>query len=224
MNSESRIKNILSKLILISTALYIAACAPVPELKLENLDTAKKLVQEYYEGGQFDKECKEIFDNAVEQIEKLPLTQKSVVIFDVDETVLSNYNNTKEIGFGYIREYWHKGILKADEPAIKESKKFYDWLISKNIHVIFLTGRYQEVYEATIKNLVNRGFTKFDTLIVRSNEEKSIPAAEFKTRKREEIVARGYNVIASVGDQWSDLVGGNAGIKIKLPNYLYLID
>jgi predicted secreted acid phosphatase len=90
--------------------------------------------------------------------------------------------------------------------------------------VIFLTGRYQEVYEATIKNLVNRGFTKFDTLIVRSNEEKSIPAAEFKTRKREEIVARGYNVIASVGDQWSDLVGGNAGIKIKLPNYLYLID
>ncbi len=224
MISERRIKNILSKLILLFAALLMAACSSTQELKLENLDTAKKLVENYYEGGQFDKECKEIFNNAIDQIEKLPLQDKSVVIFDVDETVLSNYNNTKEIGFGYIREYWHKGILKADEPAIPESKKFYDWLVSKNIRVIFLTGRYSEVYEATIKNLVDRGFTKFDTLIVRSEEEKSIPAAEFKARKREEIVARGYNVIASVGDQWSDLVGGNVGIKIKLPNYLYLID
>ena len=102
MISERRIKNILSKLILLFAALLMAACSSTQELKLENLDTAKKLVENYYEGGQFDKECKEIFNNAIDQIEKLPLQDKSVVIFDVDETVLSNYNNTKEIGFGYI--------------------------------------------------------------------------------------------------------------------------
>ena len=224
MISERRIKNRFSKLILMFAALFMAACSSTQELKLENLDTAKKLVENYYEGGQFDKECKEIFNNAIDQIEKLTLQDKSVVIFDIDETVLSNYNNTKEIGFGYIREYWHKGVLRADEPAIPESKKFYDWVISKNIKVVFLSGRYSEVRDATIKNLIAAGFAKFDTLIVRNIDEKNISAAEFKTQKRAELAAKGYNIIASVGDQWSDLVGGNVGIKIKLPNYLYLID
>jgi len=37
-------------------------------------------------------------------------------------------------------------------------------------------------------------------------------------------VKKGYEIIANIGDQWSDLVGGNSGYKIKLPNYLYLID
>ncbi len=203
---------------------YFTGCSSSEKLSLQNLDTAKKLVQNYYESGEFDKECKLIFDDAKSQIEKLTLDKNSAVIFDVDETALSNYNSTKEIGFGYVRELWHNGILKADEPAIPETKKFYNWLISKNIKVIFLTGRYEEVREATIKNLIYAGYTKFDTLIVRNSQESKIPAAEFKPAKRNELVEKGYNIIASVGDQWSDLVGGNSGIKIKLPNYLYLID
>jgi acid phosphatase len=215
---------IIRIVIIVIAALYFAGCNSSNDAVLQNLDTAKKLVQNYYESGEFDKECKLLFDDAKSQIEKLTLDKNSAVIFDVDETALSNYNNTKEIGFGYVREHWHNGILKADEPAIPETKKFYDWLISKNIRVIFLTGRYDEVREATIQNLIYTGYTKFDTLIVRNYQESKIPAAEFKPAKRNELVEKGYNIIACVGDQWSDLVGGNTGIKIKLPNYLYLID
>ena len=121
-------------------------------------------------------------------------------------------------------ELWHQWLIKADAPAIPQTKRLYDWLVSKNIKVIFVTGRYQEVKEATRKNLLEQGYIKYDTLIVRQPVEHNIPAAEFKALKRDELVKKGYKIIASIGDQWSDLVGGNAGIKIKLPNYLYLID
>lgn len=202
----------------------IISCSSSEIFQLQNLDISKKLVENYYESGQFDTECKDVYDDAIKQIEKLSLPQNAAVVFDVDETVLSNYNNTKSISFGYVQDIWHNDILHADEPTIPQTKIFYNWLISKNIKIIFLTGRYQEIYEATKKNLITTGFSQYDTLIVRNADEIKMPAAKYKIQKRHELVKKGYNIIACVGDQWSDLEGDNTGIKIKLPNYLYLID
>ncbi len=203
--------------------LLFTACSS-GSYELLNLDTAKKLVAEYYEKGKYDKECAEVFLKGKEEIEKLQLTGKSLVVFDVDETALSNYNHTKQMGFGYNQKNWMEWLNQADATAIKETIAFYNWLLSKNIKIAFLTGRSKQSYESTKKNLINVGYTSFDTLIVRDTDNHTAVAAEFKPQKREELVKAGYQIIACVGDQWSDLVGGNTGIKIKLPNYLYLID
>ena len=221
---ERRINSVKFILIFAAALLIFTGCSTHQQFVLENLDTAKKLVQNYYESGQFDNGCREVIDDAISKIEQLKLDDKSAVVFDVDETALSNYQHTKEIGFGFVSSLWHDWMLKADGTAIPQTKRFYDWLVSKNIKVIFVTGRYQEVKEVTRRNLINQGYTKFDTLIVRQPREQKIPAAEYKAQKRDELTKEGYKIIASIGDQWSDLVGGNAGIKIKLPNYLYLID
>jgi hypothetical protein len=61
-------------------------------------------------------------------------------------------------------------------------------------------------------------------VIVRKDTERNLSAAEFKSAKRKELTLNGYNIIANIGDQSSDLYGGNSGYKIKLPNYLYVID
>lgn len=209
---------------LLVITLFFYNCGSTNRQELLNLDDAKVLVQNYYESGTFDAECKEIIDSAISQIEKLTLRDTSAVIFDIDETALSNYNHTKEIGFGYKYELWSEWLKRADADAIKQTKRFYDWLISKKIKVIFLTGRTENERKATVKNLHLRGYTNYDTLIVRNSGEIKIPAAEFKAIKRKELVNKGYKIIANIGDQWSDLVGGNSGVKIKLPNYLYIID
>jgi acid phosphatase len=218
------INNFVPAILFTPAFVLVVSCSSSEIFQLQNLDISKKLVENYYESGQFDAECKDVYDDAVKQIERLSLPKNTAVVFDIDETVLSNYNSTKSIGFGYVYEIWHNEIINAEEPAIPQTKIFYDWLISKNIKIIFLTGRYRKIYEATKKNLITKGFSRFDTLIVRNTNEMKIPAAEYKTQKRDELVKKGYNVIACVGDQWSDLEGGNTGIKIKLPNYLYLID
>lgn len=203
-------------------ALFISGCAS--DLRVINLSKAKKMVQNYYESGEFDRESRNIIDNAINYIDRITLKDKSAVIFDVDETALSNYQITKETGFGFIPKQSEEWQLKGVADALPQTKRFYDYLISKNIHVIFMTGRQNNFWNATRKNLIEKGFSKFDTLIVRDINEKDLPAAEFKSFKRDWLVRRGYDIIASVGDQLSDFAGGNTGYKIKLPNYLYLID
>jgi len=212
-----------------STTLYfflvMTACTSTESnYQITNLAEAKKAVQDYYESGKYDRECSKIINDAIERLNKVMVSDKSAVVFDVDETALSNYEQTKSIGFGYIYKLWYDFIQEGKAPAIKETKRFYNYLVSRKIHVIFLTGRFQEMYESTKRNLVEQGYTKFDTLIIRSNDERKVSAAEFKSRKREELIRKGYDIIACIGDQWSDLSGCNTGYKIKLPNYLYSID
>jgi len=217
-------RNLISLHIIITTLLFVGCTTTDSTLKVMNLGAAKNAVQSYYESGEFDRECAKVIDNAINQIERINLTGKHAVVFDIDETALSNYEYTKEIGFGYIPKLWNEWQQKGIAPAIKETKRFYDYLVSKNIHIIFLSGRPVEVRDTTNRNLIEQGYTKFDVLIIRSNSELKIPAAEWKATKRQELTTKGYNIIAAIGDQWSDLVGGNAGIKIKLPSYLYLLD
>ncbi|TSA30380.1 MAG: hypothetical protein D4R68_00865 [Ignavibacteriales bacterium] len=195
--------------IILAALLFISCTSTNPTLQIMNLGAAKNAVQAYYESGAFDRECSRIIDDAIDQIDGINLSGKSAVVFDIDETALSNYEYTKEIGFGYVYKLWNEWQQKGIAPAIKDTKRFYDYLVLKNIHVIFITGRYAEVGEATKRNLIEQGYVKFDTLIIRSDSERKILAAEWKAAKREELVSKGYNIIACIGDQWSDLVGGN---------------
>jgi acid phosphatase len=200
---------------------FIAGCSPS---EIINLDTAKKLVQDYYEKGDYDNECEKIINEAEKEILNLAPDTGSTVIFDVDDTVLSNYEYTKQLGFGYNHTTYMDWVNNSRFKVIPKTKAFYDRLLTKKIRIVFLTGRYSEAYSGTRKNLIDAGFTKFDTLIVRSINEKKLPAAEYKSAKREELTGKGYNIIASIGDQASDLKGKFVGIKVKLPNYLYGIE
>ena len=79
-------------------------------------------------------------------------------------------------------------------------------------------------YEVTYGNLVKEGYITFDTLITQREHEYKLKAAEFKSAKRTELTEKGYDIIGTVGDQWSDLEGEYHGIQVKIPNYLYLIE
>lgn len=210
--------------VIILSFLFTNCTSTDPTLQIMNLDAAKKLVQNYYESGEFEKESEIIINDAINVIDKINRKDKSVVVFDVDETALSNYAFTKEIGFGFIPKLWDEWQLKGIAEVMPQTKRFYDYLVSKNINVVFLTGRPKNVLAATHRNLIEKGFVKFDTLIVRKSNENKMLATEFKSQKRNELVKNGYDIIACIGDQWSDLTGGNTGYKIKLPNYLYLLD
>ena len=51
-----------------------------------------------------------------------------------------------------------------------------------------------------------------------------MPTIAYKSGERRKIVAGGYRIIMSLGDQWSDLLGDpQADISIKLPNPFYFI-
>ena len=55
-------------------------------------------------------------------------------------------------------------------------------------------------------------------------DETKMKAKDFKSGKRVWLTEQGYDIVGTVGDQWSDLEGEYHGIQIKIPNYLYLIE
>ena len=218
-----KFKNILKNVGIISILVLLSGCwnecsPPV------NLTVAKQAVERYYESGCYKKDLSEIVAKTLKHFESVSAENNATVIFDIDDTLLSDYADVKEISFGYIPKLSHKWIMEADAPVIQETKKLYDYLVGKGFKIIFMTGRKFDEYDATIKNLKREGLTTFEKLIVRQKHEVNISAKAYKSGNRKQLTEQGYNIVGCIGDQQSDLDGGYAGYAVKLPNYKYLVE
>ena len=208
------------KLILFLSLTLFFACEQ--NEKPVNLTIAREDVQHYYESGKFDEELNKVIEKAKKEFDKVEFKNNSVIIFDVDETALNNYELAKEMGFGYVYAINKKWNAEMKSPAINQVKELYDYLLSKGAKIIFLTGRNFPEYDVTYKNLIRDGYIEFDTLITQIGDEKKMKNREFKSLKRVWLTEQGYDIVGTVGDQWGDLEGEYHGIQVKIPNYLYL--
>jgi predicted secreted acid phosphatase len=161
----------VKKLLLIIIPLFFIGCSSSPELI--NMDMAKAAVQNYYEKGQYDAEMKEIIDDTIDKLSKMNFTDKSLAVFDIDETILSNYPHTKEIGYGFNWKLWNEWLLQADAPVIPQTKRLYDWLIDNGVNVVFITGRQYEVREATVKNPRNYSICRCNNPLTKDKQNVS---------------------------------------------------
>ncbi len=209
----------LKILFVLAFAFIVQSCATTPI----NLGIAKEELIKYHDSGRYDKDVAAAVNKAIEEFKSIKVKNNSLVVFDIDETSLSNYEINKELDFGYVKDLWNKWIQTAKAPAIKDVRKLYNYLIDRGVKVAFVTGRYSYQYNATYKNLVDAGYKNFDTLIVRTNNEDSLTAEQYKSKIRTELTQKGYDIIGVVGDQYSDLNGPDHGIQVKIPNYMYII-
>ncbi len=213
---------IMKKLVLI--LLLSSVLIGCSSSNLVNLSYAKKQVIDYYETDKYYNELNSILEPYKDYYKNYNAKLNDAVVFDIDETTLSNYDYIKSIDFGYEPNLWSAWQDKAEAKAIAPVKSFYDILIERGIKVIFISGRSTNNYESTYKNLVAQGYKNFDTLICRKPIDSYPNMAEFKFAMRKQISQNGYNIIANVGDQETDFTGGFNGKIIKLPNYIYKID
>ena len=213
-------KNLTLNLTLSLTLLFFSCATEKPV----NLSVAREVVKQYYESGKFDEELNKVIEEAKKKFNQIEFKENSAVVFDIDETALDNYGLAEQMGFGYVYEMNKKWNAEMKAPAIPQVKELYDFLLSKGAKIIFLTGRNFPEYEATYENLKKAGYTVFDTLITQIGDEKKMKTTEFKSSKRVWLNEQGYEIIGTVGDQWSDLEGEYHGIQIKISNYLYLIE
>lgn len=205
------------------TLLLIFALISCSSNQIINLRTAKDIVKDYYETGGYDKELDDVITDAKEKFDEVEFKENSVVIFDIDETALNNYGLAKLMDFGYVYDLNKKWNEEIEAPAIPQVKALYEYLLNRGANIIFLTGRNYTEYDVTYKNLIQTGYTKFDTLITQREDELNLKSLEFKSKKRTELTEQGYQIVGTVGDQWTDLNGPYSGIQIKIPNYLYEI-
>ena len=147
---KSIIKIPFNIVLIVVVALHLYSCTDKPV----NLSVARESVKEYYESGKFDEELDDVIREAKDKFSKAEFTENSVVIFDVDETALNNYEISKKMGYGYVYEIVYEWTQDAKIPAFPQVKELYDYLLSKGSNIIFLTARVYDEYDATYKNLV----------------------------------------------------------------------
>jgi acid phosphatase len=192
-----------------------------------------------YKAGNYDYDIAAVLSDArlyVERRMKQSVTKPAVVL-DIDETSLSNWPNLKADDFGFFLNVdcssgelpcgFNNWVMLGTAPAIQPTLQFFDYLVSQNISVFFVTGRREKQRGKTEENLAMAKFKGWTRLVTRPDDDNASSIIAFKSGEREKIEKEGYTILANVGDQRSDLEGNASGehaeCGFKLPNPFYFI-
>ncbi|MFE8939395.1 HAD family acid phosphatase [Streptomyces sp. NPDC007872] len=129
--------------------------------------------------------------------------EKQALVLDVD-------NSSLETDF---HPFW-----ELPTPAIAEVRALVRDAHARGVAVFFVTARPGIVHGLTDWNLKKAGYP-VDGLYVRSLPDLFAEVSAYKTEKRAEIEAKGYTIVANIGNNTGDLVGGHAERTFKLPDY-----
>jgi len=159
---------------------------------------------------------------------------KPAVVFDIDDTLLNTYDYEVAEQFGYTPASNAVFVNAGAFPAVFYMPQLVSYAARHGYAVFFITGRPQTQTDATVNNLVSAGYAKPQAghLFLKPATPPSYlhcanPSActtiEYKSGTRAHIASEGYTIMADFGDQYSDLLGGNAGHQVKIPNPMYYI-
>jgi len=220
-----------------ATGARAATCSAPPETQSQ-LDAEKQGWLAYGCSGDYGRDLASVAAQARAYVERRAgEVTKPALVLDIDETSLANWpqmlaNDFRHIPTGPCRiaaggtcseRAWD---LRAGATAIRPTLELFDAARARGVAVFFLTGRNDDpaLRAATARNLRRAGYRGWTALIMRGPDERNgMSAYAYKSRRRAGIEAQGYTIIATVGDQWSDLDGGSAERKFKLPNPFYFI-
>jgi hypothetical protein len=207
---------------------------PPSEEPVINIDMHKDQLLAYHAGNYSADMTLVIADAGAYVAKRSEEVKWPAVVLDIDETSLSNWENIKLNNFGFIKggpcseqadmacgfdDWIEKGIAPAIEPTLK----FFKSVRAKNIAVFFITGRRDRQRKATLWNMDREGFQGWAGLATRPDGDSNSSIVPFKSGERAKIAAAGYSIIATIGDQQSDIAGGFAECGFKLPNPFYFI-
>lgn len=155
-------------------------------------------------------------------------------MLDIDETSLSNLAEEEAHDWGFIPggtcadlphgpcgfTAWEK---RAEAKVLAPTLRLYEEAKRHHVAVFFVTGRSEAIRGVTMDNLIRAGYADWDGLYMAPDGRHFGRASDFKAPVRASIEAKGYTIVATVGDQVSDLSGGHAECGFKLPNPFYYL-
>jgi len=221
----------LKRLLTLGLALVCVA-GSVTAVEPPNLSTAKQQVGLYVTTGEYGREVVRVAAEANKYLtRRIPKgvpknakhSQKLAMVFDIDETTLSNVRHIQANDYGYLPKVWDAWVGEGQATAIFPVQAVYHTAVNAKVDVFFITGRSPEGAAATERNLRQVGYETWTRIIYKpANFTESARAFKIDTRRK--LAAEGYLIIANIGDQNSDLLGGYAERVFKLPNPFYIVN
>ena len=159
---------------------------------------------------------------------------KPALVLDVDETALSNWEIILRDDFGRpiggpcdlaidAPCGWAAWDQLGRDPAIEPTLRVFQQARARGVAVFLISGRPENQRAATERNLNAVGYGGYVHLYLVPNGAHFASAADFKAPIRAQIEQQGYTIIANMGDQPSDLLGGHAEKKFLLPDPFYRV-
>lgn len=208
-----------------------AAARAVPA----NVGDAVAAATAYHDNGSYDRDFASVMEEASEWVRiHAPHVRKPAVVLDIDETSLSNWPEIQANHFAYFRDGRCDALPKgpcgvvawetsARAEAFPSTLAFYRMARQHDVAVFFVTGRSESERADTVRNLEAAGYHDWAGLALRPEGSHTASASEYKTLERKKIEAAGYRIVATIGDQPSDLAGGHAERGFLLPNPFYRV-
>ncbi len=191
-----------------------------------NLAKIKQELLAYCQSGQYDRDLAATYKKATAYLQQRINSnhgKRLAVVMDIDETSLSNLPDMEKESFGGTEKQLDQAMMKAQDPAIKPALKFFNFAKQHHVAIFFVTGRNEYMRAATIKNLHQAGFSGWQALYLTPNNYAKSSIIPFKSAERHKIELQGYDIVLTIGDQWSDLKGGYADRYFKLVDPFYFI-
>jgi acid phosphatase len=216
-----------------ATSAPVAAQATGVAAGVPNLYEAQRLVEEYIRGGRYEEDISAVVAEARAWLEERTKTAvKPAIVLDIDETSLSNWPAYRVNGWARIvngacdlrqgpcglRAWQALGQSKAIAPTLALARRAREL----GVTVFFITGRPENLREATERNLKDQGY-EWTGVILQPEGAQFASAVDFKAPERRKLTEQGYTIVLSLGDQQSDLIGGYAERTFKLPNPVYYL-
>jgi predicted secreted acid phosphatase len=206
----------------------------IPTSQPPNLGDLKQQVREYKRSGAYDRDLATVAAAAKAYVEqRASEVTKPALVLDIDETSLSNWPQLDANDFGYIPKGPCRnlpegpcGVVAWDysmqAKAIAPTLDLFNAAKAKGVSIFFITGRRDSERRVTEANLRKEGYNGWTGLVTRPQDQKG-PVSDFKSGERAKIEAKGFTIIANMGDQPSDLAGGHAERGFLLPDPFYRI-
>ncbi|MET7602858.1 HAD family acid phosphatase [Streptomyces avermitilis] len=165
--------------------------------------------------------------------------ENPAVVFDIDDTLLLSLDYEKKTNYTYNSTTWADYVAKADRPAVFGTPELVAYAKSKGVEVFYNSGLKESQRVSAVANLKKVGADiNLDADHMFLKDAANPPAylsdcataaawncttVQYKSGTRKHIESLGYDIVANFGDQYSDLEGGYADKKYKLPNPTYFV-
>src|SRR4051794_13870795 len=149
------------------------------------------------------------------------MPRKPAIVLDIDETSLSNYSAISADNFTFGTNSQNEATNEIGV-AIPSTLALYKDAIARGIAVFFITGRGEATRAHTENNLRTQGFTKWNAVVLKPAGS-TLTTVAYKSGARTDIEKQGFEIVANIGDQYSDLAGGHADAAYKLANPFYFL-
>ena len=214
---------------LLAAVAVVVAIAVVTPVAVATADTTRtstpgSALTAYYDAGQWRDAVaavvKKVKANLKKDLSSSTAPRHPAIVLDIDETSVFNAPCLEPVDWDL------SGLATCavdGEGTVTPVLSLYRYARKQGVRVVMITGRPQALAGVARQLLRRLGYSSGFQLVLRPASDTRNSVVPYKSAARAAVERRGFTILANVGDQRSDLAGGHAKRRYKLPNPAYLI-